>query len=197
MILLTLTSVISSQMHDAYAPPSSITSSTVSSATTVTIVFSLPVDFAIGDFTDLNVAGEARSVDSIAEASPGATVTITFSGGSAVGTDATGDIDIAAIANLGSGNTFAGEVNRILTDAQAPVFSSAETVSSTSITVTYSESVDTTGVVNGDYTIGGVASTPSVTGIAGSGTSTLTLTLDASIVSTDTPTVTYTQTGMP
>ena len=110
--------------QDAYAVEAIITSSTVSSSTvssdrTVTIVFSVPVDFVIGDFTDLNINGVARNVDSIAEASPSATVTIFYSGGAAVLTGALGDIDIAAMADVGSGNTFAGAINQILTQRKS------------------------------------------------------------------------------
>jgi len=79
-------------------------------------------------------------------------------------------------------------------DGAPPTFVSAATASSTSITVTYTEVVITTGVVIGDYTFGGIASAPTTTAIAGSGTTILTLTLSDVIVSGEIPTVTYTQT---
>lgn len=64
--------IILMPLQEAHAVVATITSADVTSATTVTIVFSVSVDFVIGDFTDLNVAGEARTVDSIAESAPGA-----------------------------------------------------------------------------------------------------------------------------
>jgi len=102
--------------------------------------------------------------------------------------------DLAVLSCDGAADTVATNfVTQTPTDGLSPTFVSATTLSSTQITVTYSEVVDTTGVDNADFTYGGIINTPITTAIAGSGTTTLTLSLSEPIVNIDTPTVTYTQ----
>lgn len=188
---ITLTENI--QMADAVA--ASITSAEVISPTQVRITYDVAIDTVVGDYSDLNVAGEARTIDSIAEVGATTTATLTFSGGSAVGTDATGDIDIAAIADGGSGNTFAGATNQVLADAQPPTVLSAATTSSTTIALTMSETMVENANNPGDFVVSGVASTPTVGSFVTAG-STITLTLTGgSIVDTDVITVAYTGTA--
>lgn len=105
--------------NNAFAATATITSAQVTGPNQVTIVFSDPLDWVIGDFTDLNINAGARNVVSISETAPSSTVTITFDG-AAVNTAATGDIDIAAIADGGSGNDFAGATDQVLSDGQSP-----------------------------------------------------------------------------
>jgi len=78
----------------------------------------------------------------------------------------------------------------IASDGIAPTVVSAATTSSTTIVLTMTEAMTNNAAVAGDFTIGGVASTPTVTDLEVAGTS-ITLTLNAEILNTDTATVTY------
>ncbi len=85
--------------------------------------------------------------------------------------------------------------NNVTVPALPPTVSSAETLDETHIVLTMSGALTGTQGDAAAFTVGGVASVPTVTDMAVSGTS-VTLTLSAAIVSTDTPTVSYTATGM-
>lgn len=143
-------------------------------------------------------AGGSRDITGITTDSLVATNTIvyTFSGAAAAG-DVTATLSITGTATDivdNEGNTSNG-LAISASDAQIPTFVSAQTLSATLLELTFSEPVTTTGVNNNDFAIGGVASSPSVSGIAGSGSAILTLTINNAIVSTDSPTFVYTQTG--
>ena len=91
-------------------------------------------------------------------------------------------------------STLSDSSSDVADDGLRPVVSSAATTSSTTIVLTMSEDVSNVDAVAGDFTIGGVASSPTVSNLAVSGTS-ITLTLNAAIVESDSPTVTYTLNG--
>jgi len=108
-------------------------------------------------------------------------------------TAATPAVELAdIILQHGGANTQVAAFNIVLTDGAPPTFVSATTISSTQITVTYSEAVVTAGLELGDYTFGGIASNPTTTAVSGGGTTTLTLTLSGTISPSDAPTVTGT-----
>ena len=158
-----------------------ITSAKVIAPTQVQIVFNHPLNWVIGNFTTLNIGG-VKTVSSIAETAPSATVTITFTGG-AVNTDATGTINIAAISDSGSGYSFAGQTGQGLADGQSPTVTSAKITAANTITVVYSEAVNT---VAGDYTglVLTAGGSRTVTGISGSGTATISLTFSGAAAAT-------------
>jgi len=128
----------------------------------------------------------------------GATATVTLVLSTALGTGDTPTVSFTNDGTVDSCENLAGStdatnfVTQTPTDGLRPVVSSAATTSSTTIALTMSEDVTVDSAIAGDFTIAGVASTPTVTGLAGSGSSTLTLTLDAAIVNGESPTVTYT-----
>jgi len=156
-----------------------ITSSKVIGPNTVQIIFSNPVDWVIGDFTSLNIGG-AKTVLSAAEVAPSASVTITWATGAAVGPDATGTVTIAALVDGGSGYTFAGQVGQGLGDGQVPGIASIALTNPTTITVTYTESVKSTGASNANnWVLSAGAGSPTISSVqdisAGSTTQTLTI----------------------
>lgn len=105
----------------ANAAAVTITSARVIGPTQIEIVFSSSVDWNmdLSEFTNLNIGGSKTISSSSGLESPSDTITITFTGGT-VGTDATGTIDIAALGDHGTGNTFAGVTGQVLSDGQAP-----------------------------------------------------------------------------
>jgi len=168
----------------AYAA-ATVVSTEFTGITQATIVFSVPVDWVISDFT--NLAGDVTgtlTVSSISETAPSSTVTITFTGGP-VNTFETGHIDIAAISDIGSGNTFVGLTNHVLTDAIPPSLDSVQTKTTTTIDVTFSEALSPASVANTDFSVAG----NSVTAVSVSG-SIVTLTLSSPIFTDATPDVT-------
>ena len=97
----------------------------------------------------------------------------------------------------GSGNSNA--VSSMITidiNRSIPVLSSAAATSTTTITLTISEPVSGTGITPTDFTIGGVATSTTVSSVDVSG-STITLTLSVPITGSDTPTVSYTAASNP
>ena len=107
---------------NAFATSASVQTSKIISSSEVQITFDVPIDWSISDFSNLSINSEARTIDSISETAPSSTVTISFSGGSAVGIGSSGTIDIGVIAVGGSGNDFAGVTGLSLTDDRvAPI----------------------------------------------------------------------------
>ena len=105
----------------AFASTASVQTATIISPTEVQITFDVPLDWQLSDFSNLVINGETKSVDSIAETAPSNTVTITFSGVSEVGFGSLGSIDVAAIADAGSGNDFAGVTGQNISDERVQV----------------------------------------------------------------------------
>ncbi len=128
----------------SFAIPATILFSEYTGPNEITIFFDVPVDFGIGNFTDIThnfTTPSTPSVVSIAEISPSDTVTITFSG-PPVFADEIGAIDIGAIADLGSGNTFAVVLLQPLDDGIPPTMESITLTSPTTINVNFSEDLD-------------------------------------------------------
>ncbi len=208
LILLLLTSVISLQSQEAYA--SSLSLVEVKTVATNQVLFCFDVKIAIPDPTDTaanwrvtinaaEISGTALSSFVIKDSTcstAGTSRSVTFGTTFGTGDVPTAGRVLAAEALRHGGFTQSADlIALVFTDGVSPVVSSAATTSSTTIALTMSETVTNDSAIPGDFTIGGVASTPTVTGLAGSGSSTLTLTLNAVMVSTDTPTVTYTLNG--
>src|SRR3989344_1453885 len=144
-----------------------------------------------GNYDFLVVAGEPRIIDSIS-GSGTATHTLTFSGGSAVNTDATGFVTInlsgGETVEDSAGNAIASDTLQPLTDGQAPATVSAKIIGPTQAQIVYSENAVVTGeAISGNYDFLVVAGEPRIIdSISGSGTATHTLTFSGgSAVNTD------------
>jgi hypothetical protein len=180
----------------AFGAAASITSAEYTGPNEITIVFDVPLDWVIGDFTGVfhNLTGGSPNVSSIVETAPSSTVTITFDG-SAVFPNETGTIDIAAISDSGSGNTFAGAVEKVLSDGQAPALSSATTSTSTTVIVDFTEPLfNEFTVSNWKATINSIDYFPtsiSPDGLYANVTS-IVLTFDPIFFADDMPTIEYT-----
>lgn len=141
----------------AFAIPATLLFSEYSGTNEIKLVFDVPVDWTIGNFTGIThdfTTPSTPSVVSIAEISPSAIVTITFSG-PPVFTDETGTIDIGAIPDLGSGNTFAGALLQPLDDGIPPTMKSLTLTSPTTINVNFSEDLDDLSVDPLDFSVSG------------------------------------------
>jgi hypothetical protein len=154
------------------------------------------VDWVIGDFTNIvhnNTSGNP-TVLSITETSPSSIVTLNFSG-SAVNADEVGRIDIAAINDTGSGNTFAGSTNQTLLDGINPSLVDPEIFFADSFTVFFDEEIVDSSVTLGDFIVSGIASSPSVIS-ANFSPFAATFGLDGSITTNDTSiTLSYNKTS--
>ena len=152
----------------------------------------------ITNATDWSIAGNTLTggtvtfLDGTCSGADGVTITgMTAAAGLPLAADSTPTLELANVGLQHNGaNTQSVAINIALTDGIAPTVSSAATTSSTTIVLTMTEAMTNTTAEAGDFTIGGVASTPTVTGLNVAGTS-ITLTLNAKILSTDTVTVTY------
>ena len=123
----------------------------------------------------------------------GVTITgMTAAGGLPIAADGTPTIELIDIDLEHATNQFAQTVpiNTALTDGIVPTVSSAATTTATTIVLIMTEAMTVNVNDPGDFTIGGVATNPTVTVLGVAGIS-ITLTLSAPIVSTDTPTVDY------
>ena len=168
-------------------------SATTTSTTTVDVTFSENIDDGtVLDAGDFTVGGVATT---IADAS-GAVVTLTV--GTAFATDATPQIVLTA-ANGGvadtTGNALASDLTGVTaTDGLAPTFS-AQTLSLTTTTLTFSEGIDAGTFANSTWAVAGTNTNVSIDldGDAGAGQTTAVLTHDAIADGGVTPTVGYTQ----
>ena len=161
-------------------------SAVTTSTTTVDVTFSESIDDSTvhntGDFT----VGGVATTDAVAS---GSTVTLTVLTPFAtdalpaiVLTSAQGGVDDAV------GNTLASDAGFAATDGVAPTMDSAVTTSTTTVDVTFSESIDDSTVADvGDFTVGGVATTNAVA----SG-DTVTLTIGTPFATDATPTIVLT-----
>ena len=193
MVVFLVLSVGIIQITPAHAVPVSLVSAKYTEPKEITIVFSGPLDWVIGDFTNIShdFIGGSPTVVLIAESAPSSTVTITFSGTDTF-PDETGTIDIASISAGGSGNTFAGSASQAIIDGQFPAFSSiVETVTKTTVNVNFTEPIGGTFSASNFAVLGFF-----VTGISPSGAQTgvpfVTLTLSTQMAADETPIVEYT-----
>jgi len=204
MILLTLSSVISLQMQEAYAavPTLAATSSTGLVAgnsiaiNNIVVVFSEPVNATSTDTAALwGVTGfTVASVSTLTAGNCGGSTTLTIT----VNEDIpTGDIPLVTYTRVGvtdppkitscsTNEAMANGTTVTPVDGLIPTMDSATTISTTTIDVTYSEAMDTGGSITAaDYTITNPSVT--VTGVSVSG-SIVTLTV-GTMGQDDTPTV--------
>ena len=82
----------------------------------------------------------------------------------------------------------------IVVDGIAPTVTGARTASGTVVTLTLSEDVSDASATPGDFSLSGVASSPTVSSISVSG-KTVTLTLSSAIVTSDSPLLSYSRTS--
>lgn len=151
--------------HDVHAATATITSAKVVGANQAVVTFSVPVNFSpTTTFSNVVVTpGSGSRSYTIPTSSPASSVTINFGGG-AVFTNATGTVDIAAIADTGSGNTFPGQTGVVLTDGQIPSIVSISLSPSSGTrkigdTITGLINTDSSGYLSSNVTINGVATT--------------------------------------
>ncbi|KAG2476936.1 MAG: exported protein of unknown function [Nitrosopumilales archaeon] len=210
MILLTLTSVISLQMQEAYAVPPTFTAVTGDSAAgnsaatnQVIVTFSEVVNATnTNTAASWGVAGfNVQSVTNILSADcpggAGGTATMTITLTTAMAADAiprvtynSGGGADPVISNCSLDEDMVDAIFDDPTDGLSPTVSAAATTSPTTIVLTMTEPMTENVNDPGDFTIGGVATNPTVTASVVAGTS-ITLTTSAAIVNSDTPTVTY------
>jgi len=205
MILLTVSSVLSIQIQEAYAtdPTVGIASQTGSAAGSSTATTQIEVTFLTPVNATTATTTAAWSVTGFTIASVDSLPTVNCQGGggdsnliitltSAMATDATPDVTYDGTGpniSIRSCDTNTPLVNATVistTDGLSPTMDSATTTSTTTIDVTYSEDMDTGGsITTGDYTI--TNPSVSVLGVSVSG-SVVTLTVSA-MGQDDTPTV--------
>ncbi|MGB8216782.1 MAG: ice-binding family protein, partial [Candidatus Methanoperedens sp.] len=177
----------------------------ISGPNQITIVFTpgaggtTITDAPITAYGTLNLtSGGARNLLNIDSSSFSSNFVYNFSGAPLTNTSETGSINVTVTNSTqiidDALNTFDTTTNPIvLTDGQPPIFVSAETTSTTTINITFSETIFDNGAPPGNFTITGVASNPNVITLSASGLdSNLTLILDNPITGTDTPSVSYT-----
>lgn len=182
-------------VQEAFAVADITYTAATATTTTITLTWSENVNGAGASTGDWTIS-TGQAVTSVTHVDGTSTSTLNL--GTALATDATPTVTYAENGNIldTATTTDTPVVGGVLaTDGIVPVVSSAATTSSTTIALTMSESITNDSALPGDFTIGGVASTPTVTGLvpglAASGT-TITLTLNAAIVNGESPTVTYT-----
>jgi large repetitive protein len=148
-----------------------LSSSRVTAANTITLIYSEAVTTVTGDYTNVTVGGVARSITA-RSGSGTATILLTFDG-AASATSATGTMDISTSVVDSSGNAFAGAAGQALTDAQSATISTVDTTkldgsynagTVIDFVVTYSEAVTVTGTPTLALNSGGSASYASGSG---------------------------------
>lgn len=207
-----------SMIQEAYAATPTISAVTGDSAsgdstatTKIFVTFNEGVNATATDTKDAwSVAGNTVSAvttivtgDSTCNSGTGGTTTLTITLGSAISTGAVPKVTYdgtgpnISIRSCTTNQALVNATTSIIdpVDGLRPVASSAATTSSTSIEITMSEDVTNNSAVAGDFTVTGVASSPTVNSLTVSGT-TITLGLSAAIVNTDSSiTVDYTGGG--
>ena len=211
MAIITISSVLSLQMQEAYAVVPTVSAAITGDATsgdstaTTKILLTFNVDvnatttntaaaWSVAGFTISSVTAIVSN-DPTCNGGGAGTSTMTITLTTALATDATPDVTYdgtspnISIRDCVGKDAFENATSFTPTDGLIPTFDSAATTSTTTIALTYSEAMDTGGsIIAGDYSI----TDPSVTvsGVSVSG-STVTLTV-GTMESDATPTVTQT-----
>jgi len=167
-----------------FVDPTDIVSAVTTSTTTIVVTFNEDLDGATVDAAGFSVAD--NTVDSASETLPGV-VTLTL--GTAIGTGDTPTVDYAGTGTLTDivGNAVGNCTDTTPVDGIAPTMDSAQTKSTTTIDVTFSEDLDSATVDAADFSVAGnTVDSASVSG------NVVTLTLGTAIATDATPDVTYT-----
>ena len=183
-------------IQDAYAAADITYTAATATTTTITLTFSEAMDSSSAQYTDWTIS-TGQSVSSVTHTN--GTTGMTLNLASSLKTDAVPTVTYAENGHLtdsAGGTTDTVVVGAVTsTDGIVPVVYAATVASPITVSMRMSESVTNDDAAIGDFTIGGVRSSPSVTVISGSTSNTLTLTLDTAIVYGDTPTITYALNG--
>ena len=179
--------------------PPSIESATATSLGTITVTFDENVDADATDGSNWSLAGtDAGSLTVSANTDPAGasgTMTLTLSGDLP---DTRPDLTLSHVRPSTGGVT--DGINQLESDAVsvgdglAPAVASARATTGTVVTLAMSEGVADNSTVPGDFSLSGVASSPTVSSISVSG-STVTLALSSSILASDSPALSYVRTS--
>jgi|TARA_B110000467_G_C18319942_1_gene484398 hypothetical protein len=205
MIALFSTTIPGFLDQEAHAAAPAITTSSMTGANEITIVYGAATTGVKGDYTDLRLTtgNEARTVTSMT-GSTSTTHTLTFDG-LAVPTDETATMDFGiGLKDTGDNTANVADADQAIVDLQDPVVLSAATSSPTTIVLTMSEAMTENANNPSDFTITGVGSSayeggnraPKVVGLELSAGEVITLTLsDVAITQTASLSVNYVGTG--
>ena len=180
--------------------PPSISEAVATSLNSVTVTFSENVDADVTSGLHWSLGGtDAGSLTVSANTDPAGSsdsMTLTLSGG----LPDTGPDDLELIytkpdtGGITDGNNQLEGATVTVVDGIAPTVTGARTASGTVVTLTLSEDVSDASATPEDFSLSGVASSPTVSSISVSG-KTVTLTLSSAIVTSDSPLLSYSRTS--
>jgi len=178
--------------QDAYAAANITYTAQTTTPTTITITFSENMDSGSDSSGDWTIS-TGQTVSSEAHTDETTTMVLTLD--SALDTDATPTVTYAENGNITDTNTLETDTivvgGVVATDGISPTVVSAETISSTTIAITFSEDIVDTASDLDDYTINGVSGGSDISAVSVSG-AILTLTTNGySIVNGEVVTVTF------
>ena len=198
----TLSSVYPITVNDTVAPdttPPSISGAVAASLNSVTVTFSENVDADATNGLHWSLDGtDAGSLTVSANTDPAGSsnsITLTLSGNLPdTGPDLTLIYTRPNTGGITDGNNQLEDETVTVVDGIAPTVTGARAASGTVVTLTISEDVSDASAAPGDFSLSGVASSPTVSSISVSG-KTVTLTLSSAIVTSDSPLLSYTRTS--
>ena len=163
--------------------PPTVISAGITSQDTVTVSFSKPVNATSADFTFV-VTDESnpRTISGIT--GTGSDTILLNVSGDLLSADATGTIDISDMVTDLAGNNLVTVIDYAVSDAQLPTIVSAEITSSDTVTISFSESVNTTST-NYTFTVDGESDPREISSIAGTNTDTILLNVSVDMLPTD------------
>ena len=179
--------------------PPSISEAVATSLNSITVRFSENVDADATDGSHWSLGGaDAGSLTVSANTNPAGTasvMTLTLSGDLPdTGPDLTLIYIKPTTGGITDGTNQLEGATVIVVDGIAPTVTGARTASGTAVTLTLSEDVSDASATPGDFSLSGVASSPTVSSISVSG-KTVTLTLSSAIVTSDSPLLSYSRTS--
>ena len=198
----TLSSVYPITVNDTVAPdttPPSISGAVAASLNSVTVTFSENVDADATNGLHWSLDGtDAGSLTVSANTDPAGSsnsMTLTLSGNLPdTGPDLTLIYTRPNTGGITDGNNQLEDETVTVVDGIAPTVTGARAASGTVVTLTISEDVSDASAAPGDFSLSGVASSPTVSSISVSG-KTVTLTLSSAIITSDSPLLSYTRTS--
>ncbi|DAC72250.1 MAG TPA: hypothetical protein DSN98_06080 [Thermoplasmata archaeon] len=182
---LLLVLIVTTPMVSAGVP--TVSSARITGPNQFTVVFNEAVHCVATDFDDLQVNSVARLVTGIISGNGTDTIILSFDG-TAVGTSATGRVDLnTGIHSVSTSSPLVFVNNQVLADGQKPTYTAVATALNT-IVVTFSETVDAPTTNGAGWSLTGAdangATVTANTDIS-AGSTTVTLTLTGSILDTN------------
>src|SRR3989344_6083468 len=141
-----------------------LVSAEITESNTVTVIYSELVYSWIEDYGNLGGDLAGRNITAMDTNGPSTTFNLTFDG-SAMGTGAIGTMDITSGVGWGImdqtwGNYLVSLPRQVVSDGQEPVLLSAQTQTTSTIAVTFSEDLNGATITNADFTVTGYALDP-------------------------------------